>query len=128
MPQLTQGKWVISDRYIDASYAYQGGGREIEMYYIKTLDKFVVGNLYPDFTLLLDVSAELGISRAENRRLQKDRIEQEKIDFFRRVRDHYLQRAKQEPTRIKLIDASQPLPFVQEQIRTVLDEFTRHHR
>lgn len=122
-PALQSGKWVVSDRYVDASYAYQGGGRGIDMNQIKILDQLVVGDFYPDLTLLLDIPADLGLARAEKRGLGKDRIEQEKIDFFMRVRNVYLERAKQDPKRIKIIDASQQLSAVQEQISNVLDEF-----
>lgn len=122
-PSLLSGKWVLSDRYIDASYAYQGGGRGLDINFIKSLDKHVVRKLYPDLTFLLDVPAELGIARAEQRGSQKDRIEQEKIDFFVRVRETYLERAKQDPKRIKVIDASLTLPHVQSQMQRVLDAF-----
>lgn len=123
LPALESGKWVASDRFIDASYAYQGGGRKIDMNFISMLDKWVVGSHYPDLTLLLDVSPEIGFDRAEKRGTDKDRIEEEKIDFFNRVRDVYLARAKQEPQRIKIIDASVPLFAVENQIRETLDVF-----
>jgi len=123
LPALQTGNWVVSDRYVDASYAYQGGGRGIPVHQIKTLDQLIVGDLYPDLTLLLDVPADLGFARAEKRGSPKDRIEQEKIDFFVRVRNAYLERAKQDAKRIKIIDASLDLPAVQNQIRKVLDEF-----
>ena len=123
LPALKVGKWVVSDRYIDASYAYQGGGRGISMRSIQKLDKLVVGKHYPDLTLLLDVPADLGLNRTEKRTGSKDRIEQEKIDFFVRVRKVYLERAEQDPARIKVIDASQPLSAVQIQIRNVLNAF-----
>lgn len=122
-PSLQAGKWVLSDRYIDASYAYQGGGREMNFHQIATLDKLVVGDLYPDLTLLLDVPADVGLSRTEKRGSQKDRIEKERTDFFVRVRNAYLERAKQDSKRIKIIDASQTLLEVHTQIRHVLDEF-----
>lgn len=122
-PALHSGKWVLSDRYIDASYAYQGGGRGIELNFIKQLDKAIVGKHYPELTILLDIPPELGMARAEQRGTQKDRIEQETIDFFRRVRSIYLDRAKQDPKRMKIIDASLALPQVQLQIQRVLDVF-----
>ena len=123
LPALQSGKWVVSDRYVDASYAYQGGGREMDAHDIEAIDNIVVDDLYPDLTLLLDVPVETGFARADKRGTQKDRIEQEKIEFFDRVRAAYLERAKQDPARIKIIDASQPLDMVQEQIHKVLDEF-----
>lgn len=123
LPALQSGKWVLSDRYIDASYAYQGGGRGIDMGFIGALDKHIVGRVYPDLTFLLDVPAELGMARAESRGNGKDRIEQERMDFFIRVRTTYLERAKADPKRIKVIDASVNLQDVQTQMRQVLDRF-----
>ena len=124
-PALAAGKWVVSDRYVDASYAYQGGGRGLDMAVIAMLDKLVIKDLYPNLTLLLDISAEQGMARAEKRGGAKDRIEAEKVDFFNRVRHAYLTRAKQDPARIKMIDASQSLENVQAQIHQVLDEFIK---
>lgn len=123
-PALDAGKWVISDRYIDASYAYQGGGRQINVQQISALDKLIVADLYPDLTLLFDIPADIGLARTDHRGTSKDRIEQEKIDFFERVRNAYLDRAQQDPKRIKIIDASKPLEDVQKQICNVLDDFT----
>ncbi len=123
LPALNAGKWVVSDRFIDASYAYQGGGRGLDTKRIALLDEWIVGDVYPDLTLLLDVAPELGFARAEKRGTDKDRIEQEKMDFFASVRHCYLERAKQYPDRIKIIDASQPLFAVENQIRVALDAF-----
>lgn len=122
-PALQAGKWVITDRYIDASYAYQGGGRGLEWHDINLLDRLVVADRYPDLTLLLDVPAEIGFARTETRGTQKDRIEQEKIDFFVRVRNAYLARAKYDPNRIKVINASHALTTVHAQIKQVVDDF-----
>jgi dTMP kinase len=122
-PNLSSGKWVVSDRYIDASYAYQGYGRQMDMHIINSLDELFVGDLYPDLTLLMDISPELGFQRADKRNTPKDRIEQEKIDFFKRVRQGYLERAKQDAERIKIIDASQDLAAVQADIAQVLTAF-----
>jgi dTMP kinase len=119
-PALSTGKWVLSDRYVDASYAYQGGGRGLPMNMIEQLDKMVVGSLYPDLTLLLDVPSDVGALRTERRPAEKDRIELEKIEFFMRVRNVYLERAKQFPDRIKVIDGSQTIAAVQSQIHEVL--------
>src|SRR5262249_8023198 len=115
------GKWVVSDRFIDASYAYQGGGRGIDLNYITMLDKWIVGSTYPDLTLLLDIAPDKGFERAEKRGTNKDRIEEEKMEFFVRVRNTYLERAKQDPERIKIIDASVPIFAVESQIREALD-------
>jgi len=122
-PALHSGQWVLSDRYIDASYAYQGGGRNIEKEIIAYLDHYIVGNLYPDLTLLLDVPVEQGMARAEQRGKEKDRIEQEQISFFQRVRDAYLERARNDPKRIRVIDASKEVVQVQSQLQQVLDHF-----
>jgi dTMP kinase len=127
-PALQSGKWVATDRFIDATYAYQGGGRKINFEHIAALDKWVVGQTYPDLTLLLDIEPEQGFLRAERRGTDKDRIEHEEIDFFVRVRQAYLDRAKQFPDRIKIIDASVPLFAVENQIREVLDHFMGQHR
>lgn len=124
-PALAAGKWVLSDRYIDASYAYQGGGRGIPITDIQLLDKVIVKDIYPDLTLLLDIPADQGAARAASRGNAVDRIEAEKIEFFMRVRNAYLERAKEAPERIKIIDASQSIDNVQAQIRHVLDEFLK---
>jgi dTMP kinase len=124
LPALAAGKWVVTDRFVDASYAYQGGGRKVDEKHIRLLDEWIVGKHYPDLTLLLDISPEQGFERTEKRGTEKDRIEQEKLDFFVRVREAYLERAKQDPARIKVIDASKTLPEVEKQVKDVLDEFT----
>jgi dTMP kinase len=121
-PALAAGCWVVSDRYVDASYAYQGGGRMVALENIQLLDQMVVQDTYPDLTLLLDLPAELGILRAGERGTERDRIEKEKMDFFERVRTGYLQRAHEDPARIKIIDASQPLAAVQAQVATILTD------
>lgn len=123
LPALNAGQWVVSDRFIDASYAYQGGGRNVDAKRIAMLDEWIVDGVYPDLTLLLDIPPELGFARAEQRGTGKDRIEQEKMDFFTSVRNRYLERAKQDPRRIKIIDASQSLSAVEQQIRHVLEHF-----
>jgi dTMP kinase len=123
LPALQAGKWVVTDRFIDASYAYQGGGRGMDIDRIRMLDEWIVGKHYPDLTLLLDISPEQGFERTKKRAGGKDRIEQEKLDFFVRVRETYLQRAKQDPDRIKVIDASLELSEVERQIGDVLGKF-----
>lgn len=123
LPALKAGQYVLSDRYIDASYAYQGGGRGIAEHEIALLDRWIVDDIYPDLTLLLDIPVSLGLERADQRGKERDRIEQEKIDFFERVRAAYLKRAESCPERIKVIDASEPLPIVEKQLQHVLDAF-----
>jgi dTMP kinase len=121
LPALTAGKWVVSDRFIDASFAYQGGGRGMESRYIEMLEKWLLQGLKPDLTLLFDAPAHIGLERAKHRGAQ-DRIEQEKVDFFERVRMGYLQRMEQDKKRFRLIDATKPLEQVQAELKKIMDE------
>jgi dTMP kinase len=121
LPALESGKWVVCDRFVDASYAYQGGGRGFPVAQIKHLDNLIVGDLRPDVTILLDAAPQVGMARAKNRGTH-DRIEQEKLDFFERVRSSYLARAKADPERFKVIDASRPLAAVQAELKVILDK------
>lgn len=111
-PALARGKWVISDRFTDATYAYQGGGRGVAVATIAWLENLVQGELRPDITLLLDLPVEVGMARAKSRGGQIDRFESQQNRFFNNVRQTYLDRAKQEPNRIKIINAEQTLPLV----------------
>ncbi len=120
LPALKAGKWVVSDRFVDASYAYQGGGRQLDMKFLQQLDEQIVHSLKPNATILLDASPEIGLARAKHRGPQ-DRIEQEKVDFFERVRTGYLARASKEPKRFHVIDATKPVESVQNEIKTILD-------
>ena len=119
-PVLAEGGWVLSDRFTDSSYAYQGGGRGLDINRISQLESWVMQDFTPDMTLLLDVPVEIGMSRVESRG-KKDRIEMEKMDFFDRVRQAYIARSKEFPDRIKLIDSSKTIEHTTEQIATVLD-------
>jgi dTMP kinase len=119
-PALERGAWVLCDRFTDATYAYQGGGRGIALERIAALEDWVQGELRPDMTLLLDVPVEIGLTRAGNRS-EPDRFEKEKHDFFERVRSMYLQRAGNYPERYRIIDASQPLEAVQAQLQQALE-------
>jgi dTMP kinase len=118
-PALAAGKWVLCDRFTDASYAYQGYGRNLPLAFIDSLAKWVHGETNPDMTLLLDVDIEVGMQRARQRN-SLDRIESENMAFFETVRQGYLTRAKAEPKRFKIIDASQDIASVQTQIRQAL--------
>ncbi len=120
LPILEKGDWVLSDRFTDASYAYQGGGRGLNVDRIAKLEEWVLQDFSPDMTLLLDVPVELGMSRVESRG-EKDRIELEDIDFFNRVRQAYITRSKKFPDRIKLIDSSKTVKHTTQQIKTILD-------
>lgn len=115
-PALAQGTWVLSDRFVDASYAYQSGGRGVDVKRLDYLADWVVGDCQPDLVLLLDAPWEVSLARMQHRDEQKDRFEQEPDAFFERVRAAYLARAKQEPERIQLIDASGSIGEVQAQI------------
>jgi dTMP kinase len=119
-PALAAGSWVICDRFTDASRAYQGAGRGLNMEHINTLAGWVHGDLQPDMTVLLDAPAEIGMSRAASRG-GTDRLESEHMSFYNRVRDHYLALAEAEPDRFSVIDASQALDAVQVQIGTAVD-------
>ena len=124
-PELVQGNWVLCDRFTDATYAYQGAGREMGNHLIAELETMVQGTMRPDLTLILDVPVELGLERA-GKRSQPDRFELEKTDFFNRVCQAYLSMAKQNPQRYKIIDASQSLDTVQQQIADTLNNFLQH--
>lgn len=120
-PALAAGQWVLCDRFTDATYAYQGGGRGIPMQRIGVLEDWVQGELRPDHTLLLDMPVAAGLERAGTRS-EPDRFEQEQQAFFERVRETYLARADAEPARFHVIDASPALDQVQAQIATVLQQ------
>lgn len=121
-PALERGEWVLCDRFTDATYAYQGGGRQLDMDRIAGLEQWVLGDLRPDLTLLLDAPVDIGRERA-GKRSAPDRFEQEQDAFFNRVRQTYLDRAINEPERIKVIDASLELGEVVEQIRGVMEGY-----
>lgn len=122
IPTLESGKWVLCDRFTDATYAYQGGGRGISIERIAQLENWVQGELRPDATLLLDAPTEIGLARAAGREQAADRFEREKQDFFEKVRNCYLQMAKDNPQRYRIIDASQPLEQVTVQLESVMGE------
>ena len=119
-PALVSGKWVLSDRFTDASHAYQGGGRGLDGEIIGRLEAWVQQELQPDLTLLLDAPVELGMARAKNRG-ETDRFESERLDFFEKVRAAYLARAERFPERIRRVDASGSLAEVQSRIGGHLD-------
>lgn len=118
-PALEAGQWVLCDRFIDATHAYQGGGRKMNQGVIDQLEAMVLKGLQPDLTLLLDLPVEVGMARARAR-AALDRFEQEKIVFFERVRERYLARASSSAGRIQIIDAQPTLEVVQNQILTAL--------
>lgn len=117
-PALEKGQWVLCDRFTDATYAYQGGGRGIDTGVIARLEELVQGDFRPDLTLLLDVPVETGLARASKRGAM-DRFEQEQVGFFEKVRKCYLEMARASPGRYRVVDASLPLDEVQKQIAAI---------
>jgi len=117
-PALAAGKWVLCDRVTDATYAYQSGGRGVDVDIVQRLEELVQGSLRPDYTLLLDAPVSTGMARARGRG-ELDRFEQEALDFFERVRETYLQLAQDSTGRYRIIDASVSLEAVQRQLTAV---------
>ena len=120
-PALKMGKWVIGDRHDLSTQAYQGGGRQIDQVFIETLQAQVLGDFKPDLTLYLDIAPELGLMRARSRG-QLDRIEQQSLPFFERIRQRYLQLAQRDNT-IVTIDANKSIEEVTTQIETILNSW-----
>ena len=120
IPALNDGKWVVSDRFTDASFAYQGGGRMLSLDRITKLENWVLGSFKPELTFLLDISVEIGMTRVEARNA-KDRIEQEERAFFERVRSVFIERSKIYPDRIKLINAERSVDEIQTQIQSIIE-------
>lgn len=120
-PALARGAWVLCDRFTDATYAYQGGGRGLDISVIAQLEQLVQGGLRPDLTLILDIDVELGLARARQR-AELDRFESEEVAFFERVRKAYRQLAEAAPTRYALVNAGQELVAVQRDIDVVLQK------
>jgi len=121
-PALARGEWVICDRFTDATRAYQGYGRGMDLGWIEQLAAAIHGDLQPDCTLLLDLPVEVGLSRARGRSgMAADRFEAERSEFFERVRQGYLALAHHEPERVRVIDASLALPAVTAQVTTALE-------
>ncbi|MDR1057803.1 MAG: dTMP kinase [Coxiellaceae bacterium] len=121
VPALKRGQWVICDRFTDATYAYQGGGRGLSPARIAVLEQWVQGNIHPDYTLLFDVPVNIGLSRIKKNRLL-DRIEKEEECFFAKVRNCYLERAHKESNRFYIINADKTFPEVSQQIENILNQ------
>ena len=119
-PALAAGKVVLSDRYFDSSVAYQGAARELDVNQVREISLWAVDNLLPDLTILLDLTAEQAMSRRNKTGVEPDRLEQEKVDFFERAREQYLELAK-EP-RFLIIDANLTVTEIQELIRSRVQE------
>ena len=122
IPALEAGKWVLCDRFTDATYAYQGAGRGIAHERIALLEQWVQGELRPDLTIFLDLPVAQGLARA-GERAELDRFEREEIDFFERVRQGYLKQAEAQPQRYRVVDASPTLPEVQAQLDRLLNDY-----
>ena len=118
LPALERGDWVVSDRFTDASFAYQGGGRGLEREKLETLENWVQGSLQPDITLFFDAPIEIARARLAASSNAPDRFEQEQMVFFERVRRAYLDRAEREPERILCIDAARSV----DEIKNVLEK------
>ena len=118
-PALHAGKWVVSDRFTDASFAYQGGGRGLDWDKLGQLEQWVHSDLQPDLTLFFDVPVEVARQRLANN-ASLDRFEQEQADFFERVRAGYHKRIRQNPQRYAVIDAAQPLEKVKQQLEGIV--------
>lgn len=118
LPALDAGEWVLSDRFTDATYAYQGGGRGLAAAALRDLEQWVQGDLQPDLTLYFDLTVEVARTRLTAGSL--DRFERENADFFERVRSVYLDRARQSPSRIRVIDAGRSLTEVKKSVEDIL--------
>jgi len=118
LPALATGRWVLCDRFTDATYAYQGSGRGIETEHIAHLEHWIQGDVQPDLTVLFDLPVEVARGRSASAR-EPDRFESERMDFFIRVRDGYLRRARACPDRFRIIDASQSMAQVEAQLAAI---------
>lgn len=120
-PALERGDWVISDRFTDATFAYQGGGRKLPLDKLNALEQWVHPNLQPDLTLLFDVPLEVARARLDATR-DLDKFEQEKADFFAATRQEYLRRAAEFPQRFRIIDSTQSIANIRLQLDKLMDE------
>ena len=132
-PALMRGTWIVCDRFTDATYAYQGGGRNVPHEQIAMLETLVQGALRPDLTVLLDAPIEIAMARARERNTSRgnvdgDRFEREQSAFFERVRAAYLRIADTEPGRVKIVDASRPLLQVEASVRACVADFLAEQR
>lgn len=125
LPALEKGQWVLCDRFTDATFAYQGGGRGVPSERIEWLENLVQGDVRPDHVIVLDASVETGMCRARNRG-ELDRFEQEAMPFFQRIRDCYLSRAAREPGRYCVLNAEAPLEEVSAKVRELVCKFHKN--
>ncbi|HJV51164.1 MAG TPA: dTMP kinase [Noviherbaspirillum sp.] len=118
-PALARGDWVISDRFTDASFAYQGGGRKLPLHKLEALEQWVHPHLQPDLTLLFDVPLDVARARLDAAR-EPDKFEQEKADFFEATRNEYLRRAAEFPQRFRVIDSTRSIPAIREELAGIV--------
>jgi dTMP kinase len=126
-PALQSGRWVLCDRFTDATFAYQGAGRGVSMERIAELERLVQGGLQPDLTLLLDMPPAQGMQRVQRRGNELDRFESERVEFFERVRQGYLQRARADADRFRILDAAASLQEVQAGVSAALQSLRSKH-
>jgi dTMP kinase len=124
LPALKQGKWVVCDRFVDASFAYQGGGREVPVSFLECLEKHVLEGRQPDLTILLDLPVDVGLKRIQSRK-SYDRIEQERKNFFESARQMYLKRAERFSHRFRILNADCSIKEMEKQLYVILNDF--HH-
>ncbi|AJC50661.1 thymidylate kinase [Coxiella endosymbiont of Amblyomma americanum] len=127
LPALLQGKWVLSDRFTDSSFAYQGSGRGIPIKYIKELTQWIQGNLKPDITFLLDAPVLVGLNRIKSRAI-KDRIEVDSLAFFKRVREGYFAQVACDPKRFQVICANQNLLKIKKRLRKAINRLLKNFK
>lgn len=119
-PALREGKWVICDRFTDATYAYQGAGRGVDYNTIDRLNDWTLGNFRPDYTLILDAPVEVALGRIQHNRVL-DRFEKEQATFFEKIRHFYLSRAAENPSQYVVVDASKALSEVKEHLSAIIE-------
>lgn len=119
LPELEAGRWVLCDRFTDATFAYQGGGRGMPAESIAQLESLVQGGFRPDHVILLDAPVQTGMTRARHRG-ELDRFEREAVAFFERIRQTYLHRAAADPSRYQIVDAAQPLEEVSRDVASLV--------
>jgi dTMP kinase len=122
-PALARGDWVVCDRFVDASFAYQGGGRGIDWKKLETLAQWVLGDLQPDLTLIFDAPVAIAQQRLHAATANPDRFEQEQAAFFERVRASYLKIATENPVRVRLIDATQTQNHINKILENIIAKF-----
>ena len=119
-PALSRGDWVVCDRFVDASFAYQGGGRELDWAKLERLREWVLGSMQPDLTLIFDVPVDIARQRLHAATTVPDRFEREQVDFFERVRSAYLRIARENPQRVHVVDATQSRELINKELENII--------